>query len=166
MSPNLHPKRLYLLRKSFSIICIFREEFLPPLSSWRIIENTSSLPASSTFAMAAETFTPLKGHCTCRTITYEVLAPFLCTNCCHCTWCQRESGTAFVLNSIIENSNFHITSETKPVLIETPSASGDGQTTARCPNCYAALYHDGGTLVGALSILFWAFIWVELSIGE
>jgi len=94
--------------------------------------------------MATETFTPLKGYCICKTITYEVLAPFLCTNCCHCTWCQRETGTAFVLNAIIETSNFCITSQTKPVLIDTPSASGDGQTVARCPNCYVVLYGDYG----------------------
>ncbi|KAF2691799.1 hypothetical protein K458DRAFT_411509 [Lentithecium fluviatile CBS 122367] len=94
--------------------------------------------------METETFVPLKGHCTCKTITYEVLAPFLCTNCCHCTWCQRETGTAFVLNSIIETSYFRITSETKPVLIDTLSASGDGQMIARCPKCYVALYSDYG----------------------
>jgi hypothetical protein len=94
--------------------------------------------------MATEISTPLKGHCTCKTISYKVLAPFLCTHCCHCTWCQRETGTAFVLNGIIETSNFRITSETKPVLIDTPSASGDGQMIARCPNCYVVLYSDYG----------------------
>jgi hypothetical protein len=94
--------------------------------------------------MATEAFTPLKGHCTCKTITYEVLASFLCTHCCHCTWCQRETGSAFVLNSIIETSNFRITSETKPFLIDTPSASGDGQMIARCPNCYVVVYSDYG----------------------
>lgn len=94
--------------------------------------------------MAAETFRPLKGYCTCKTVTYEVLASFLCVNCCHCTWCQRETGTAFVLNCIIETSNFRITSETKPVLIDTPSISGDGQMVARCPDCYVVLYSDYG----------------------
>lgn len=94
--------------------------------------------------MTSQVFTPLKGHCTCKTITYEVLAPFLCTNCCHCTWCQRETGTAFVLNAIIETSNFRITSATKPLHIDTVSASGGGQMMARCPNCYVVLYSDYG----------------------
>ncbi|ORY09839.1 Mss4-like protein [Clohesyomyces aquaticus] len=92
--------------------------------------------------MTDETFTPLKGHCTCRAITYEVLAPFLCTNCCHCTWCQRETGSAFVLNAIIETSNFRITSDTKPIHVDVPSASGDGQMMARCPKCFIVLYGD------------------------
>ncbi|KAF2867120.1 Mss4-like protein [Massariosphaeria phaeospora] len=94
--------------------------------------------------MATKSFTPLNGRCACNTITYEVLAPFLCTNCCHCTWCQHETGTAFALNAIIETSNFRITSATKPVLIKIPSASGNGQTTARCPDCYVVLYSDYG----------------------
>jgi hypothetical protein len=94
--------------------------------------------------MATETFTPLKGQCTCKTITYEALAPFLCINCCHCTWCQRETGAAFALNAIVETTNFRITSKTKPIHIDTPSASGDGQMMARCPNCYVVLYGDYG----------------------
>lgn len=94
--------------------------------------------------MAAKTFTPLKGNCTCKLITYEVLAPFLAVNCCHCTWCQRETGTAFATNGVIESSNLCITSDTKPVLINIPSASGNGQMVARCPNCQIALYSDYG----------------------
>jgi hypothetical protein len=94
--------------------------------------------------MEIEPFTPLQGHCTCKTITYEVLAPFLCTNCCHCTWCQRESGAAFAINSIIESSNFHITSEIRPVISDLPTASGDGQKIARCPNCHIVIACDYG----------------------
>jgi hypothetical protein len=94
--------------------------------------------------MTTETFTPLKGHCTCKNITYEVLAPFLCINCCHCTWCQRETGSAFAINAIIETSNFRITSEAIPLHINIPSASGDGQMMARCPKCYVVLYGDYG----------------------
>jgi hypothetical protein len=91
-----------------------------------------------------ETFTSLKGHCTCKTITYEILAPFLCTNCCHCTWCQRETGTAYALNAIIETSNYRITSETKPIISDLPTNSGDGQKIARCPKCYVVIAGDYG----------------------
>ncbi|OKL58550.1 hypothetical protein UA08_06048 [Talaromyces atroroseus] len=94
--------------------------------------------------MAAEPFTPLKGHCTCKITTYEVLAPFLCTNCCHCTCCQRESGAAFAINCIIESSNFRITSQTKPIITNLPTASGNGQKIARCPNCYVVIACDYG----------------------
>ncbi|KAF2651781.1 hypothetical protein K491DRAFT_719512 [Lophiostoma macrostomum CBS 122681] len=89
---------------------------------------------------AAENFELLTGHCTCKTITYSLLAPPLVTNCCHCTWCQRETGSAFVINCCIESSNFKITSDTSPTLVELPSESGKGQLVARCPNCFVALY--------------------------
>jgi hypothetical protein len=101
-------------------------------------------PVPLPLPLATNGFKPLIGHCTCKTITYEVLAPFLCINCCHCTWCQRETGSAFALNAIIETSNFRITSETKPIIIDAPSASGDGQTLARCPKCYVILWGDYG----------------------
>ncbi|RAO74118.1 uncharacterized protein BHQ10_010130 [Talaromyces amestolkiae] len=94
--------------------------------------------------MTIEAFTPLKGHCTCKTITYEVLAPFLCTNCCHCTWCQRETGAAYALNAIIESSSFRITSDTKPIISDLPTSSGNGQKNARCPKCYVVIACDYG----------------------
>jgi hypothetical protein len=94
--------------------------------------------------MSSAAFKALKGHCTCKVITYEVLADFLCVHCCHCTWCQRETGAAFALNGIVETANFRITSETKPLHVDMPSASGDGQMMARCPNCYVVLYGDYG----------------------
>ncbi|KAF2192262.1 glutathione-dependent formaldehyde-activating, GFA [Zopfia rhizophila CBS 207.26] len=92
--------------------------------------------------MATESsdFKPLTGHCTCKTIQYTLLAPPLVTHCCHCTWCQRETGSAFVLNALIETSNFKLLSSTQPMIVNTPSASGKGQLLARCPNCFVAVY--------------------------
>lgn len=59
--------------------------------------------------------------------------------------CQRETGTAFVLNAVIETSNLTLLSSTKPLMVPTPSSSGRGQTIARCPNCYIAVWsHYGG----------------------
>ena len=49
-----------------------------------------------------------------------------------------------MLNAIIETSYFRITSPTKPLHIDTVSASGDGQMMARCPFCYVVLYSDYG----------------------
>ncbi len=64
-------------------------------------------------------------------------------NCCHCTWCQRETGTAFALNAIIEASEVEVT-HGKPELVDTPSNSGKGQMIARCPNCHIALWSNYG----------------------
>jgi hypothetical protein len=51
---------------------------------------------------AAET--ALEGGCTCRAVRFRLLGPPLFVHCCHCTWCQRESGAAFALNAMIESS--------------------------------------------------------------
>ncbi|KAF2830059.1 hypothetical protein CC86DRAFT_269563, partial [Ophiobolus disseminans] len=66
---------------------------------------------------------PLSGHCTCKTISYTLTAPPLITHACHCTFCQRESGSAFALNALIESSHFTVTSATQPTVRSIPSLS-------------------------------------------
>ena len=63
----------------------------------------------------------------------------LFVHCCHCRWCQRESGAAFALNAMIEMDRVELLGET-PELVDTPSASGKGQRIARCPHCRVALW--------------------------
>jgi hypothetical protein len=78
-----------------------------------------------------------------------MLAAPLVVHCCHCRWCQRETGSAFALNAVIE-SEWLIDLAAAPVLIDTPSASGEGQQIARCPHCKVALwshYAGAGPLV-------------------
>jgi hypothetical protein len=96
-------------------------------------------------------FIPIKGHCTCKAVTYEVLAPFLIIHCCHCTWCQRESGSAFALNAIIESSNFRLTSTLAPQHVPLPTPSGEGQIIARCPECWVPVYADYGGVAKMLT---------------
>ncbi len=65
-------------------------------------------------------------------------------HCCHCRWCQRETGSAFVLNAMVETDQVVIRSG-KPVVVGTPSESGRGQKILRCPDCHVALWsHYGG----------------------
>jgi hypothetical protein len=63
----------------------------------------------------------------------------LFVHCCHCRWCQRETGASFALNAMIESDRLSVLAA-KPELIDTPSQSGKGQTIARCPNCRLALW--------------------------
>jgi hypothetical protein len=63
----------------------------------------------------------------------------LFVHCCHCTWCQRETGSAFVLNAMIETERVKILSG-EPQMIVTPSASGKGQKIMRCPKCQVAVW--------------------------
>jgi hypothetical protein len=68
----------------------------------------------------------------------------LFVNCCHCRWCQRETGSAFVINAMIEASRVELLSG-EPEIVHTPSNSGRGQDIARCPTCRVAVWsHYGG----------------------
>lgn len=86
-----------------------------------------------------------KGSCTCKEIQFQFLSRPIVVHCCHCTWCQRESGAAFAINAVIESSRLKIESG-KPEVIMTPSLSGKGQKILRCPNCKVAVWshYPGG----------------------
>ena len=63
----------------------------------------------------------------------------LFVHCCHCRWCQRESGASFALNAMIESDRITALAD-PPELVQTPSASGSGQLIARCPKCRIAVW--------------------------
>lgn len=89
-------------------------------------------------ARAKATF-PVEGGCTCRFVRYLVMTKPLFVHCCHCTWCQRETGSAFVLNAMIETERVKILGGA-PATVVTPSASGKGQKIVRCPKCHVAVW--------------------------
>jgi hypothetical protein len=69
----------------------------------------------------------------------------LFVHCCHCRWCQRESGASFALNAMIESDRV-VNLGTEPELVHTPSDSGLGQKIARCPTCRVAVWsHYAGS---------------------
>ena len=82
---------------------------------------------------------PLEGGCDCRAVRYRMDAVPLFVHCCHCRWCQRETGSAFALNAMIESERV-TTLGIEPELVDTPSASGKGQQIARCPHCKLAVW--------------------------
>jgi hypothetical protein len=80
-----------------------------------------------------------EGGCTCRAVRYRLSPPPLIVHCCHCRWCQRETGAAFALNALIETGRVELL-DGHAELVATPSASGKGQRIARCPACRVALW--------------------------
>jgi hypothetical protein len=86
-------------------------------------------------------FTPLEGGCTCRALRYRMAQRPLFVHCCHCSWCQRETGSAFALNAMIEADRVTLLSG-EPEVVETPSASGKGQKISRCPRCKVAVWSN------------------------
>jgi hypothetical protein len=90
-------------------------------------------------SMATTPDYPLEGGCDCGYLRYRIDKEPLYVHCCHCRWCQRESGAAFALNAMIESDRVTELGGT-PELVATPSASGQGQDIARCPKCHVAVW--------------------------
>jgi hypothetical protein len=84
---------------------------------------------------------PLTGRCTCGAVRYEMKSQPLFVHCCHCRWCQRETGSAFALNAMIEAERVALLAGS-PEVVLTPTASGKGQKIARCPSCRVALWSN------------------------
>ncbi|MCE9658445.1 MAG: GFA family protein [Burkholderiales bacterium] len=83
------------------------------------------------------------GGCTCRGVRYRLTSAPLFVHCCHCRWCQRESGASFALNALIEASRVQLL-HGEPDVVDTPSNSGTGQRISRCPVCRVALWSNYG----------------------
>lgn len=82
-----------------------------------------------------------EGGCTCGQVRYRMTSRPLFVHCCHCRWCQRETGSAFVLNAMIEADRVALLSG-RPEMVLTPSASGRGQKIWRCPSCRVAVWSN------------------------
>lgn len=95
--------------------------------------------------MTSSTWTA-EGGCPCRAIRYRLEQPPLIVHCCHCTWCQKESGSAFALNAMIESKSVTLLTDVTPTVHLAPSPSGSGQNMACCPKCQFVVWSNyGGT---------------------
>jgi len=81
----------------------------------------------------------LTGRCTCGEVAYRLTDEPIIVNTCHCTWCQRETGSAFAVNGVIEADRIEVT-KGAPAAVDLPTASGGGQRVMRCPTCQVALW--------------------------
>jgi hypothetical protein len=84
-----------------------------------------------------------EGGCDCRAVRYRMVSRPMFVHCCHCRWCQRETGASFALNALIEADRVVLTAG-EPEVVLTPSNSGNGQKIARCPTCRIALWSNYG----------------------
>ena len=83
----------------------------------------------------------LDGGCTCGHVHYRMTSRPMIVHCCHCRWCQRESGASYALNAMIEADRVKLLHGEVEV-IATPSASGKGQKISRCPRCRVAVWSN------------------------
>lgn len=93
--------------------------------------------------MAPHEDRPHDGGCTCRRVRYRMTTGPMFVHCCHCRWCQRETGASFALNALIEADRVVMLDGEVEVVL-TPSNSGRGQKIARCPGCRIAVWSNYG----------------------
>jgi len=82
---------------------------------------------------------PLEGGCSCGAVRYRLASEPLFTHCCHCLNCQRQTGSAFVINLLIEADRVELVAGA-PQPLDVPRDDGSNQRIFRCPACQVAVY--------------------------
>jgi hypothetical protein len=85
--------------------------------------------------------TQLEGGCACRAVLYRLLTEPLFVHCCHCLNCQRQTGSAFVINLLMEAERVEILA-TAPQPVDVPRDDGSVQRIFRCPSCQVAVFSE------------------------
>ena len=80
-----------------------------------------------------------EGGCACGAVRYRLTSEPLFTNCCHCLNCQRQTGSAFVINVLIETDRVELLAG-EPQAIDVPRDDGGTQRIFRCPTCQVAVF--------------------------
>ncbi|MDO9337813.1 MAG: GFA family protein [Caulobacter sp.] len=84
-----------------------------------------------------------EGGCACGRVRYRLRSAPMFVQCCHCRDCQRQAGSAFVVNALIETDRIEIEGPL-PEAVAMPTASGRPHDVYRCPACRTALWSDYG----------------------
>lgn len=85
----------------------------------------------------------LEGGCACGQVRYRLGSAPMFVHCCHCRDCQRQTGSAFVINALIETDRIALLSG-QPEPVAVPTDSGRPHDIYRCPNCRIAVWSDYG----------------------
>ena len=85
----------------------------------------------------------LEGGCACGAVRYRLESAPMFVHCCHCRDCQRQTGSAFVINALIETDRIALLAGA-PEPVGVPTDSGRPHDIYRCPACRTALWSDYG----------------------
>jgi hypothetical protein len=84
-----------------------------------------------------------EGGCACGAVRYRLTSEPLFIHCCHCLNCQRQTGSAFVINLLIEAHRVELLSG-DPQPVDVPRDDGSKQRIYRCPTCHVAVFSEYG----------------------
>ncbi len=93
----------------------------------------------------------LRGGCQCGGIRYEVRGAPQQVVVCHCTDCQRQSGSAFGMTLVVKEENFRLT-QGEPKTFASKSDAGRPKLGAFCPECGTRIYHKPQWRKGTVSV--------------
>jgi hypothetical protein len=85
----------------------------------------------------------MEGGCACGAVRYRLTSEPMFVHCCHCLNCQRQTGSAFVINALIESDRVELVAG-EPVVVDAPRDDGSAQRIFRCPRCQVAVYSEYG----------------------
>lgn len=85
----------------------------------------------------------LEGGCSCGQVRYRLEAKPMFVHCCHCLNCQKHTGSAFVINMLIEATRVtRLKGDPEPVTM--PLNGGSPNRIFRCPECRVAVWSEYG----------------------
>jgi hypothetical protein len=85
----------------------------------------------------------LEGGCACGSVRYRLASAPMFVHCCHCRDCQRQTGSAFVLNALIEADRVRLVSGDADGA-GVPTDSGRPHVIYRCRSCKIAVWSNYG----------------------
>jgi hypothetical protein len=80
---------------------------------------------------------PLRGGCLCGAVRFQITAPFTSAGYCHCTHCQRRTGTGSSANGRVPQEGFQILQGQEQLRAFQPPI---GVPKLFCSNCGSALF--------------------------
>ncbi len=95
--------------------------------------------------------TKFTGGCQCGNIRYEVVGIPKQLVVCHCTDCQRQSGSAFGMTLVVNEADFRLT-QGEPKTFASKSHTGRAKLGAFCPECGTRIYHKPEWRKGTVSV--------------
>jgi hypothetical protein len=86
----------------------------------------------------------MEGGCACGGVRYKLRRSPLFVHCCHCLNCQRQTGSAFVINMLIESAHVESLGR-EPERVPVPRSGAKSQQIYRCPECKTAVWSTYGS---------------------
>lgn len=178
-SIGLHAARPFVCSTLFSITKgLFSLLIFSPLSLSALLPSPPIRPSTLITIVEMPHYSekkhlyPMQGGCACGATRYQLSLPPILVHCCHCLDCQRQTGSAFAINAVVESSAVSLLPSSAspgnpmPVfarlcsasipaqkedqegtqVICLPSKSGVGSSQVQCPKCHTTLwnhYADG-----------------------